>query len=89
MTQYNDNTPLSQLTVGELRDLVRTCVQESVCHRKHMVKGLDGLADVLGCSVSTVKRYQSLLRPAMAKRGRTIVTDADRAIQLWSGRKTF
>lgn len=86
--RYTDNTKLSELTVGELRDLVRAVVSESV-HTRHTVQGLQGLADLLGCSVSTVKRYYPQLRPAIAKRGRTIVADADQVLTLWAGKRNF
>ena len=86
--RYNDNTKLSELTVGELRDLVRAVVTESV-QQKRTVTGLSGLADLLGVSESTVKRYRSLLSPAIAQRGRSIVVDADKALQLWAGRRNF
>jgi predicted transcriptional regulator len=86
--RYNDNTKLSELTVGELRDLVRAVVSESV-QQKRTVAGLSGLADLLGVSESTVKRYRSLLSPAIAQRGRSIVVDADRALKLWAGKRNF
>lgn len=85
---YTDNTKLSELTVGELRDLVRAVLTESVQTRR-TVQGLSGLADLLGVSPSTVKRYRALLKPAIAQRGRTIVVDADKALQLWAGRRNF
>lgn len=86
--RYNDNTKLSELTVGELRDLVRAAVAESV-QQKRTVAGLSGLADLLGVSESTVKRYRSLLSPAIAQRGRSIVVDADKALKLWAGKRNF
>ena len=84
---YNDNTRISDLTVGELRDLVRAVLDESA--KTRTVHGLKGLADLLGVSTSTVKRYRGLLSPAIAQRGRTIVIDADMALRLWAGRRTF
>lgn len=86
--RYNDNTKLSELTVGELRDLVRAVMTESA-QTKRTVTGLSGLADLLGVSESTVKRYRSLLSPAIAQRGRSIVVDADRALKLWAGKRNF
>lgn len=86
--RYNDNTKLSELTVGELRDLVRAVMTESV-QTKRTVTGLSGLADLLGVSESTVKRYRSLLSPAIAQRGRSIVADADKALKLWAGKRNF
>lgn len=89
MPQYDTNTRLSELTVGEFQDLVRAVFAESVQSRR-TVHGLQGLADLLGVSVSTVKRYRGLLGPAIAQRGRSIVADADKALRLWkAGRQTF
>ena len=87
MKPIDDNTRLSELTVGELRDLVRAVLTESVQPRT--VHGLQGLADLLGVSQSTVKRYYPLLSPGIAKRGRTIVADADKVLRLWAGRGNF
>ena len=88
MERYDENTRISELTVGELRDLVRAVLTESV-QTKRTVKGLSGLADLLGVSQSTVKRYKALLSPSIAQRGRSIVVDADKALQLWAGRRNF
>ena len=60
MKQIDENTRISELTVGELRDLVRAVLSESVI--PHTVHGLQGLADLLGVSQSTVKRYKGLLK---------------------------
>lgn len=81
--EYDNTTLLSELTVGELRDLVRAVLEESV-HKQRTVHGLRGLADLLGVSVSTVKRYRGLLSPAIAQHGRSIVVDADKALSLWA-----
>ena len=83
-----DSTPLSELTVGELRDLINSMVSSSKS-LPDVVYGLQGLADLLGASVPTVKRWYPLLRPAIAKRGRTIVVDTEKALQLWAGRRNF
>lgn len=82
-----DNTPLSELTVGELRE-VFAGLGFTGC-LPGVVYGLQGLADLLGTSVSTVKRWYPILRPAIAKRGRTVVVDTNKALQLWAGRRNF
>ena len=84
--KITDNTPLSELTVGEFLELLRSGGQSAP---RPVVHGLQGLADLLGTSVSTVKRYRDLLAPAIAQRGRTVVVDADKALRLWSGRRNF
>ena len=79
---------IRDLTVGEFRSLMRAVLAENA-DTKHTVRGLEGLADLLGCSTSTVKRYYPLLKPAIARRGRTIVADADKVLALWAGRKSY
>lgn len=88
MERISENTPLSELTVGELRDLVRAVIRETADFPR-TVHGLQELADLLGTSLTTVKRYKDLLAPAIAQRGRTIVVDADKALRLWAGRRNF
>lgn len=83
--KITDNTLLSELTVGEFLELLRSGREPAT----RVVHGLQGLADLLGTSVSTVKRYRDLLSPAIAQRGRTVVVDADKALRLWSGRRNF
>ena len=83
-----EETYLRDLTVGEFRGLMRAVISEQAGH-KRTVQGLSGLADLLGCSLTTVKRYRALLATAIAQRGRTIIVDADRALSLWAGRKSF
>ena len=51
-----EETYIRDLTVGEFTSLLRTVFGEVSGH-KRPVKGYAGLADLLGCSVSTVKRY--------------------------------
>lgn len=87
LMDYNSNTLISELTVGEFQDLVRAVLNESVHTRT--VHGLQGLADLLGVSVTTVKRYRGLLAPAIAQHGRSVVVDAEKALRLWSGKRHF
>ena len=57
---------IRDLTVGEFTSLMRAVLAENA-DTKHTVRGLEGLADLLGCSTSTVKRYYPLLKPAIAR----------------------
>ena len=81
----SENDYIRDLTVGEFRSLMRAVLAENA-DTKHTVRGLGGLADLLGCSASTIKRYYPLLKPAIARRGRTIVADADKVLALWAGK---
>ena len=52
--------------------------------KKHNVYGMQGLADLLGCSLATASRIKKsgVLDPAISQKGRIIVTDADLALDL-------
>lgn len=86
----DQNRKISELTVGELCDLVRAVIAENVSSRR-TVQGLQGLADLLGVSLSQAKRIKrsGVIKDAIAQSGRTIVVDADKALRLWSGKRNF
>lgn len=52
--------------------------------------GIDGLAQILGCSRSTAKRIKAggTINRAIKQQGRTIVIDVDLAIQLFGARNS-
>ena len=54
------------------------------------VYGIDGLAEILGCSKSTAKRIKAsgTLSKAIHQQGRTIVIDAPLAISLFGARNS-
>ena len=82
-----NETFIKDLTVGEFTSLLRAVISEVSSHQR-TVRGYSGLADLLGCSTATIKRYMPILKPAVARRGRTIVADADKVLALWAGRKS-
>lgn len=84
--QMKETDYIRDLTVGEFRELITAVLGERHGNKHGTVTGLDGLAELLGCSVSTIKRYYYILRPAIARRGRTIVADADKVLALWAKR---
>lgn len=57
---------------------------ESVQVKKHYVYGMQGLSNLLGCSISTATRIKKsgVLAPAISQKGKIIVVDADLAIDL-------
>ncbi len=57
---------------------------EQVQVKKHYVYGMQGLCDLLGCSMSTASRIKKsgVLAPAISQKGKIIVVDADLAIDL-------
>ena len=59
--------------------------------KKHLVYGLQGLCDLLGCSTSTAARIKKsgVIDAAISQNGKIIVIDADLALDLIrTGKKT-
>ena len=85
------DTRIIDLTVGELTDLMRSMIpsetvtiKEEVSKEKWLVHGLDGLAKLFGCSkkhACQIKR-SGVIDKAISQYGRTIVVDAERALDL-------
>lgn len=54
---------------------------------KHCVYGIKGIANLFGVSHVTAQRYKdTFLQPAVMQRGRKIIVDADKALQLYQQR---
>lgn len=92
------NKLLLQLTGQEFIDLLKEGLALSALGyentdmqgvKKHFVYGLQGLCDLLGCSMSTATRIKSsgIIDAAISQFGNTIVIDADLAIDLLKVRK--
>lgn len=87
----NEKTRIADLTVGELRELIRATMEEEAArHNPSVAFGMQGLADVFGVSVSQAKRMKAsgILDRAISQQGRTIVVDVPKARQLWSGKRS-
>ena len=85
--------PLFSLTADEFKTLIKeafaelsfsTPSTEGVAVKKHFVYGLQGLADLFGCSHTTASRIKQsgIIDAAISQRGKTIVVDADYALEL-------
>ena len=85
MPTFTDSTPISALSVGELRSVIEAVVKQTMTSTKATAHGIRGLADLLGCSPSQAKRIKAsgLLSPAISQLGRTIVIDSDQALAIW------
>jgi len=86
MQRIDDKTRVAELSVGELRSVIEAVVQSAIEKRtKATAHGIQGLADVLGCSVSQAKRVKAsgLLQPAISQLGRVMVIDVDKALDIW------
>ena len=64
-------------------------IQDTVPERK-LVYGINGLAELLCCSISTANRIKSshIIDPAVSQVNRTIVIDAQKALELLSSSKS-
>jgi hypothetical protein len=88
---YKDlNTPVWQLTVGELIELIanHTKVKQEGTELKqydeNIVYGLSGIANLFGVSKTMVLEYrkQGWIEPAISQIGRKIICDSRLALKL-------
>ena len=87
------DTPLAMLTVGQFLTLKElneppASKQEIGMSRKY-VYGIQGLADIFGCSIPTAHRIKKSgkISGAITQIGRKIIVDSDLAMEL-AGRKS-
>lgn len=82
----NPKTPLWQLTVGEFKDLLTEVIEsnpfEVETNDNQYVYGMEGLANLLGCSKSSARRLKSagVFEDALIQDGRKIIVDAQKAL---------
>lgn len=90
--QYNPSTRIIDLTVGQLVELIEGVNARSRVRfdqpagdepAKHYVRGLGGIADIIGCSRGTVCRLKKLgvFDEAISQCGHIIVADADKVVE--------
>ncbi|MCT4047243.1 DUF3853 family protein [Elizabethkingia anophelis] len=87
------NTPIWQLTVAELVELLDSGKKDSNDQlavtkeeKKEYVYGISGLAKILGCSKNHAGRLKSsgLLDGAIIQNGRKIIVDKEKALELFN-----
>lgn len=85
MNKITNDTPVWQLSVGEIRDLIKEIVADEqkndiVVESGDVCYGIDGLAKALGVSRRTAQRYKSsgLLDGAIRQYGKTIIVDKEK-----------
>lgn len=94
-----DKLRVSDLTVGQLESIMRGIVAEAIAERKpdtevviredytdgRYVYGIGGIARLIGRSKTYTQRIKSqgVLDEAITQRGRTIICDAKKAIELF------
>lgn len=83
----NDNTTYITLTPEELQDIIALAVQKAQAPK--WVRGVEGLMQIFQCSESTAKRIKKSgsIKSAIHQQGRTFITNADLACQLYGTTK--
>ena len=80
-----DDTRIIDLTVGELKTLLKKDAPVVKKEEKRLVYGRAGIAELFGCSLSTAQRIKDSgkIKKAITQVGRKIVVDADKALELY------
>lgn len=86
----SDDTRIIDLTVGELKEILKTgqSVVKVEKAEKRFVYGRAGIAELFGCSISTAQRIKDSgkINKAITQVGRKIVVDAELALKLYRGK---
>ena len=95
---YNDNTPITFLTVGQLKEVLGIDDDQIAKQRekdaektdaKKYVYGIRGIRELFGVSHVTAQRFKdTFLRDAVSQQGRIIITDVDKAMELFKNHKS-
>lgn len=93
MKKIDRNTPLVMLTLGDLLDALKgedatntqPVKKETPVAGKRYVYGLKGIEELFNVSHATAQKYKDgILKDAVYQSGRTIVVDADKALELFN-----
>lgn len=85
------DTRIIDLTVAQLKEVIDRAVEESLARRQpqdtqpRLVYGIKGIAEIFGVSERQARNIKSsgVISRAIRQQGRTIVTDAALALQLF------
>lgn len=85
------DTRIIDLTVAQLKEVIDRAVEESLARRQpqdtqpRLVYGIKGIAEIFGVSERQARYIKSsgVISRAIRQQGRTIVTDAAMALQLF------
>ena len=82
------NKPIAMMTGEELTFLIKNCASNNnpsptILHQKNFY-GIEGIAQVFGCSVPTANRIKKsgVIDDAITQIGRKIIIDAEKALAL-------
>lgn len=93
------DTPITFLTVGQLQAALgldddqiakkrEKGTESSNAEQKRYVYGLRGIRQLFGVSHATAQRYKNtFLSDAVSQQGRIIITDVDKALELFKNHK--
>lgn len=87
----NQDTRIIDLTVAQLAEVIDRAVADSLSRRQpqeiqpHLVYGIKGIAEIFGVSERQARYIKSsgVINKAIRQQGRTIITDAHMALQLF------
>lgn len=87
MKNFDPNTPIWQLTIGEFMKLInqtQTVAIDNTPKEKRLVYGIAGIAQIFNCSMTTANRIKASgkIDRAISQCGRMITVDADLALEL-------
>ena len=88
------DTPMWQLTLGDFLQAFQKYTEPSnkieieTVEKKEYVYGINGLADLIGCSKTHASRLKSqgIFDEAIIQRGRTIIIDREKALELFNNK---
>lgn len=88
MIDIDPKTRLIDLTVGQLLELIESASgkPKEAPKERRLEYGIAGIARIFNCSISTANRIKASgkIDKAISQRGRLIVIDADKAIELFN-----
>lgn len=88
------DTPIWQLTLGDFLQAfqkyteIPNNIEQEVIEKKEYVYGINGLADLIGCSKTHASRLKSqeIFDEAIIQRGRKIIIDREKALELFNNK---
>lgn len=94
--EIDKNKALFQLSVGEFIELMDSILNrpatshDEVKQERRLEYGIPGIARIFNCSISTANRIKASgkIDKAISQRGRLIVIDVDKALQLFNNSKS-
>lgn len=91
MKTISENTPIVMLTVKQLREALKMTDEVRVSDDekpKRYVYGIAGIRQLFNVShVTAIKYKNTIIKDAVSQQGRIIVTDADKAMELFKKAK--